>query len=108
MPDQDAGDADKAEATSITAKAAIQWLRAMRAARFTFELARDPLGSSPAAGAMLTCIVPCFSYYSRVSSILVIPNTLYTNIIGLRIGFEEFTNLYTLSFSGIIIPAEFS
>ena len=42
MPDQDTGDADKAEATSITAKAAIQWLRAMRAARFTFELARDP------------------------------------------------------------------
>ena len=41
-PDQDAGDADKAEATSITAKAAIQWLRDMRAARFTFELARDP------------------------------------------------------------------
>ena len=42
MPDQDTGDADKAEATSITAKAAIQWLRDMRAARFTFELARDP------------------------------------------------------------------
>ena len=42
MPDQDAGDADKAEATSITAKAATQWLCAMRATRFTFELARDP------------------------------------------------------------------